>query len=935
MRFPRGYCDGHQDFRDIYGFLDAFLPSENSNLNICHINARSVPAHISDITNLLTESRLHVCAVSETFLKPNAMHCNYGVKGYRVFRNDRVDRSGGGVALYVTEGLSTKVVLSSGAGSEIEFLFVEVSTFSKKVLIGVCYNPPPSNNKINSLQDILSDLADNYDHLILLGDFNINLLKSNAEARRFRTLVGSLSLDFLKFNVTCHSPISLEGSWIDQIIVRHVQRVTRYGQYPVSSISEHDMIFLSYFVKLPKLSASIVFRKEISRVDPSTLLRHAAGLHWNEIFLQSNVDSMMEIFDRNMRFLYDSCVPVRRVLESNAAVPWYCETIRRAECNREKAYNLWLRTREAGDRAVFCKLRNRVTTLKRQLKSSYFQRRFSSLQDCPKKFYAAIRNLSSDSSIVEEPVGSPDEFNEFFCCRDRVDVSLDGDGPDCFSFRCIDASELLDALNAVKSTAIGVDGLPRPFYMMVMPVIFPFLLHIMNYSITSSCFPAKWRRSIIRPVPKNSNPKSISDFRPIGILPFLSKVFESVLRDQVVGFFTKMGSLNRFQSGYRLGYGTHTALLDVATNSSRGLDTGCITVKVLLDFSNAFGAVNHHSLLLKLRSSGLTHGACSLILSYLSDRSQIVRYGGRDSIELECGSFGVIQGSLLGPDLFLRFINDLPDVLVHSQYQIYADDTQIYITGKPSELPLIVNRLNEDLRAVVGWAKSNGIRLNASKTKALCISRCPVVVSGLQLDGSEIEVLSEVRNLGVLFDSRLSFESHINSICSKIHYSLSRFNQIKSYLPRECRLRLVRSFILPPLYYCDVLFFNCFASYRERIERAINACTRFVFGLRYYDHLGDVRNVVLGMSLENHFKVRALMFLHKLINTKTPDYLYDNLNFGASARTANLLIPWNRTRHFNNSLFVSGASLWNSLPSHLKTLRSAAAFRSAIRMHFS
>lgn len=193
-----------------------------------------------------------------------------------------------------------------------------------------------------------------------------------------------------------------------------------------------------------------------------------------------------------------------------------------------------------------------------------------------------------------------------------------------------------------------------------------------------------------------------------------------------------------------------------------------------------------------------------------------------------------------------------------------------------------------------------------------------------------------MRNLGVLFDSTLTWEDQINSCCAKMYASLSKLYCIKSYLSLSSRMRVIKSFILPHFLYALPIFYKANNKLLNKLRKTLNSCTRFVFNIPARDRLGDKRNVLLGMPFDNFLKYRALISMFSLIHERHPSYLYAQLQFSSSPRyPRNLTIPQSRTRFGSNSFLANCASLWNSLPNHIKLSPNIAAFKKLAFEHFS
>ena len=225
--------------------------------------------------------------------------------------------------------------------------------------------------------------------------------------------------------------------------------------------------------------------------------------------------------------------------------------------------------------------------------------------------------------------------------------------------------------------------------------------------------------------------------------------------------------------------------------------------------------------------------------------------------------------------------------------------------------------------------------LNGAKSEAMYF--CRSVVSDLEqvfVGDEPLNYLSVVKHLGVKLDRKLSWEPFIGQICSRVFLGLRRLYQIGHLLPQATRMTIVKSYIIPHIFYGDVLYFDANKTYLDRLERALNACTRFVFNLRPRERLREHRNAILGRSFDGHLKLRIAIFLFKLISTREPSYLYNQLVFGRSRRTILLIVPRHRTNYYASSIFVAGARIWNSLPAAIKNCTSLETFKRLASGHF-
>lgn len=533
---------------------------------------------------------------------------------------------------------------------------------------------------------------------------------------------------------------------------------------------------------------------------------------------------------------------------------------------------------------------------------------------------------------------SPGQFNQHFghnfSNKSEELVSNGGtdENGDGFYFRGIDILELWSAISSIKSLAVGFDDINIKFVRLIFPIISDRLLHIFNVILTNSRFPSLWKKSIIIPVPKVKLPTNVSDFRPISILSSLSKAFERIMCWQMTEYLEKNSLFSVFQSGFRKKHSTSTALLKVTDDIRVNADAKKLTFLCLLDFSKAFDMVIHGRLYNKLVSSyGFSKSAASLVFSYLTGRLQMVRVNDEVSDETLVTS-GVPQGSILGPLLFSLYIADVSDIIRYSSFHLYADDLQIYRASlnDPNSISDCVQLLNNDLDGVVLWADANGLKLNADKTQSIVLYKSVINTSNfpnLTVGNFIIPYSSKVKNLGLLISCDLKWDAHVDSVCRKIFFSIRSLWKITQFANDELRRRLVVSFVFPLFLYADVVLFGMSKRCQQKLERCFNACIRYVYKLRKYDHLSFFRDRIIGCGLSVYLDFRACWFIGQLLRSRIPGYLFDKISLSFNyATNFRLILRRNNAQCSNSSIFVKGLRLWNSLPLSIKVISSRAVF---------
>lgn len=466
------------------------------------------------------------------------------------------------------------------------------------------------------------------------------------------------------------------------------------------------------------------------------------------------------------------------------------------------------------------------------------------------------------------------------------------------------------------------------------------MTHILNTSLETKTFPKLWKQALIRPLPKVKTPSSANDFRPICILPTLSKVLERVVHKQLTDYITTYQLLDEYQSGFRTGHNTTTALLKVTEDIREAIDQSKLTIMTLLDFSKAFDTVDLDILMFKLRTLNLSDAVLKWFNSYLYDRQQSISHGNRVS-PWRIVKAGVPQGSVLGPLLFMIYINDVTRSINFCSYHLYADDLQLYIHTKKDELNEAVQKLNNDLTTVFSWTKINGLKLNTDKSQAIVVGH-ERLLSTLQLETLPnviineeiIEYSSSVKNLGVTLDKNVNWNQQVTQISKKVFSILHSLKSLNNFLTRELKTKLINTLVMPHFDYCDSLLTDLTEHLNQRLQRAHNACIRFVCNTRRFDHVTPSFNMLSWLRLKERRQLHSLSLLFKILNSSTPRYLssrFQRLSVARANDLGLLRIPQHRTSAYSSSFSVALPRVWNSLPREIRDCRTYSMFHSKVR----
>lgn len=931
--------------------LRSTLKASNDRLHYCHVNAGSIPPKIDEFRSVFENTNLDIVIASETWLKSYHSDISIELPGFKAIRNDRYAKRSGGVILYIRESLNYKVVKVSDKISS-EFVFVEVIFPDSKILVGAYYKAPRVR-ELDVLEDVLLELTVSYDDVLLLGDFNENFLGAISGQCSFCASRSCSKCEFAdiieKFglksvgDIPSHYPFDERPSLIDLCLTNRPEKVLFFNQVS-HGLSRHDLIFGSYSCDKRTSSKGPRLSRNFARVNVDALNADASSIGWNDVFHAADVSDKVQVFNEKVLSLLEVHAPFRQVVVRDpltSTQPWFTHEIRRAILERDIAESEYRHHRVT--KAHYHRIRNVATNLIKKVKHDYLQPKLN-VGLGSKALWRNLRDVGVVSSNSVKPEFTATEFNAHLIKPNRLHgvaaagnvVSPDPNRGVAFSFSNVTSLDVARAINSVKSKSVGLDGLPLVFVRMILPFVLPLLTHIVNYTFTSSTVPRIWKLSKVLPVHKKTRFRGLDDFRPICILPCLSKVFEILAKEQIVAYLDVNDMLDKYQSGFRARHSTGTALLHVSDEIRKSFERKRLTIMVLLDFSKAFDSLNHFRLLSKLSDKfGFVTSAIKLIGSYLADRFQCVSIGDHVSEPL-LNEAGIPQGSVLGPLLFSLYINDLPACLKAVDHHMFADDVQLFYSFERGRSNEAVFRMNQDLYEVSRWAHENFLSLNAKKSQAIVFSELsdallkPYLFPRILLNGVVVPYLEKVMNLGVLMDKKLSFRDQVHEVCSKVFSRLRSLWPNGHILPIKTRLMLVKALIVPAFTYGECVYStNLSAAEIRSLERAFSACVRFVYGLRRYDSTRDYVSKIFGCSLMTYIKQRRCSAVHSIVKSKAPVYLSDKLTHGSSSRSCVFIIPMHSSRQYNRSFFVRTVSDYNSLPVNVRKIGSIARFSKA------
>ena len=929
------------------------------NLTISHTNIRGLSdPKICALKSSLCNS-CNIITLSETFLGPLSS-ADLKLPGFHeILRRDR-PTFGGGLAVYISESIPYKRRFEWEI-KEIEVMWIELRTTEGKLLLCNVYRPPNSDC-------FWTHFANNIDHvkslktgtqIIILGDLNAD----------FATLNGRKLIEIcLEYNLQCHinEPTRITqntSSCLDQIISNIPNFIVQTTVDPPISTNDHCTVNAKINFKI---GTEIPYQRHIWLYDKGDYVGFKQALstaNWNECFVNTSIDEACVKWTDLFLNIAKVYIPNKTILVRPKDSPWFNNLLRKMRRKLIRTYHTakvsfskyyWDKYKTLNKEYHKC-LNNAEDDFKTSRNNSLKQSRNTKqwwktvkqiLGRGGDDSYPQIYDIKNDT-YISDAKSKAELFNEYFLSHNKINSTnsrlpdIDAMPANILESITVTENEVLDLIKCIDvNKATGHDGISGKILKAAGATIVPSLTMLLNMSFRMSKVPELWKKANVTPIHKKEDKDKVLNYRPVSILTTLSKIMEKVVFKHVYNFFHANNLLTSHQSGFRPGDSTVNQLGYLYHSFCDVLDKQMELRIVFCDVSKAFDKVWHDGLLYKLNKLGITGDLLKWFKDYLNSRQQRVLIRGQSS-KWGCIEAGVPQGSVLGPLLFLVYINDIVDV-VSCGIKLFADDTILYVTV--DDVEQATEDLNQNLQHLNEWADQWLVNFNPQKTKAMNITNkrnSKLNDYPLQFDNQPLVQLENHKHLGLIINNKLKWTKHIDDILFSVSKIADVFVKLKQSLDRRTLEQIYFTFVRPKLEYACIIWDDCNDHDKTRIENTQHQFARLVTGAKRGTSHQLIFNEIPWPSLSERRKSNKLKFMHKIINHNAPLYLCDLLppkvgaNSAYELRNANKLIIVNaRTEKFRNSIILDSVRLWNALDNETKDLNDYDDFKKNVLVKY-
>jgi exonuclease III len=923
-------------------------------LKFAHLNINGLRTKFDDLKSFLITHNFNIFSLNELRLPKHFKSSFYEITNYTFI--PFINSIRGGSCFYIRKDCAyneVKFLTCFPEYTEVNILNVKFP-YTKPILIINIYNSPAVDklNFLNSLNALLIELSQHDRNILIMGDLNINLLDNNSHSYLLKSLAKQFNLDQF---ITSPTRIDKQSeTLLDHVYGSHFFRNSYSGTFDLTD-SDHKGVFLIKHNKVPKIPYKIISIRKYANLNFEKVSSELLNIDWSELTTMNNADDILHFFESQVLDILNSHAPITKRRVKGIRNPWMTQEIMKLRIERAGLKRIWHKSKCLTDHSNYKHFKHFVQNRINKAKRDYFLNKcdealtsakvwnvYNELSNFKLKRSDPIHELYVNDKILTDPPSICDALSAVFTLPGSNE-SEDIQGlTNTINVTQADIEDLLSpdliksSFQSLKPSTSSDSEIPYCFLKRFIDQLsFPITL-IFSRFLQIKRLPSLFKSATITPIFKGKGSRTDpSNYRPISVLPVLSKLFEKVIYRKLYHHVENENLLDSQQHGFRKHRSCATALSLFSHDILTHLDSPNITAGIVfVDLKKAFDSIRPLRLLQLLRDIGIPPIILLYLCTYFTTRTYKIKLNNFIS-ELYDLVRGCPQGSILAPILFSLFYNGVGSSLLSAFYYLFADDLCFYLFNSNTnslitDLSLIMNNLNS-------WCETKDLVINFSKTKLMLISKRSIThdIPDLICAGHIIERVNEFKYLGIIFDSTMTFDSHFQYVCKRISSAAGCLNLIKRYLNLRVFKVLINSFLLSIIDYGLPIWGKISNSRIHILQSKVNSvlgayfypqiCNKFQKINRIthitehkqyfesnidYNSLYDQCNI---LSISERLKYFYAVFVFKSINFPHIPEISKKFSFSNSTRNHTLLVPSHNTKFFEKSIFYQSILLWNKL----------------------
>lgn len=926
--------------------------TKNETFSVFHKNIRSLGKNFDELQVMLEgfDYCFDCIVLSETWRILNLNQ--YKLVGYDSIYSEGVLNKCDGIVIYIKSSLTYEyqnIILNNSKTIELT-----ISKHNKKFKILSIYRSPSTCPMAFNIElyNYLKTNNQPSDINIITGDINIDILSENDYCQEYLNI-----LHVNNYISMINKETRIQGiskTCLDHIFLKTKEMYENFRSFVFeSTISDHFSVILQYEFEQEKKE---LFNDKIYKtyIDYNRLKKMFAEKTWLNVYENGNINEATDVFITEISQCISTCTRKlemkKKEIKKN---PWITDGLVSSTNEKNKMYKkVHENPKNQALQAEFKIYRNKLNELIRIAKHEYYKGEIEKNRNCPKNMWRCLKNIESgkhEVGIKEIKVGDDiirnkkqmtENFNKFFtdigsnlAKEIKVGKKFQSKRNINSIYMCpTDEPEVEKLIKQLKSNkAPGLDNIGANTLKESVGYIVKPLTYLINKSLENGIFPESLKIAVIKPLHKSGDKRELSNYRPISLLSNISKIFEKIIKSRITGFIKKNNMISEKQYGFMEGRSTQDAIAELTRKIYNALDARKPAICLFVDLAKAFDTVSHPDLLETLENFGFRGSAHRLMTSYLSGRKQCVTLDNEVS-STRVVSFGVPQGTVLGPILFILYVNSLFDLQIPAEITSFADDTVFFFEDNNWEnlkqkvvtaFPLIVEFFNSKL-----------LTINFKKTIYLPFTSYEPNLPGygeinIPINGNTIQIKSSktVKYLGITLDSNLKWNAHMKNLTQKIRYLVYKFKFLKNILDLKHLKIIYHALVQTHLSYGIIAWGGVTKNHLRNLETVQKWILKIMLNRPYTYPSEDLYKEAEIMDIRQVFALTLLLHQRKNISlAKNIDHKYNT-----RTRINSIDIPRMLKTIGQRSYSYLAPKLYNDIPFHFKRMNSFSLFKSKIK----